>query len=634
MMQFRENLLLKFSVVSFGIILILAVSLMTVITWNLNENIALLHAHGQAMINSSLEPSDPFSIPNIQRNVVNLQWISLGIIAGSFIILYLSLVSIVSRGWQTITRQQNQLSMANDELSKANSSLQSSELKYRTLIERMNEGLMYCDLEDEIQFVNGRFCDLVGYTREELLGQKASRLLLSAEAQQLMAGKRTLREQGISDQYELPLRKKSGETVWVQVSGTPYVDSDGAIIGALGIHTDITRSKQTEEALRQAQKIESLGVLAGGVAHDFNNLLVAMLGQTSLALVTLPRGHPARTHIAKAVTAAERAADLTRQMLAYSGRGHFETRPVNFNRLIQDNLHLFEVAIPKNVHLQSDLADPLPLIHADAGQMQQVIMNLILNAAEAIGQRHGTVTVTTGRQQLTAEDDYFWQYTGESLAPGHYISVEVHDNGQGIDAETLSRMFDPFFTTKHTGRGLGLAAVLGIVRGHKGGLRVYSELGSGTTFKLLFPVAAEQAEGLERPSNHPQASMHPATVLVIDDEASVREAVKDILEMEGLQVIAADDGAMGVQQYRDRAGEIELILLDLSMPNLGGEETFRQLRQINPDVRVILSSGYNQVEATRRFAGKGITGFLQKPYNATTLTQTIRRHLGQVPGDH
>ncbi|HFQ94345.1 MAG TPA: response regulator, partial [Anaerolineae bacterium] len=369
------------------------------------------------------------------------------------------------------------------------------------------------------------------------------------------------------------------------------------------------------------------GVLAGGVAHDFNNLLVAMLGQTSLALAKMRAESPARRHVEKAVKAAERAADLTQKMLAYSGRGHFEVRPLNLNALIEENLHLFEVSIPKNVSLRSELADDLPLIEADAGQMQQVVMNLIVNGAEAIGEHPGRVLVVTGVEEVGEADGRIPQYTAAQLAPGRYVTLEVHDNGSGMDAETKARIFDPFFSTKQTGHGLGLAAVSGIMRGHKGGIRVYSEVGQGTTFKLLFPVSQAAPADVEgdtavSPDEHPAG-----LILVIDDEAPVREAVTDILEMENIQVLTAANGAEGVAMYQKHMADIDLVILDLSMPDINGEETFYRLRRLNPDVKVLLSSGFNQIEATRHFSGKGLAGFMQKPYNAARLLEEVKAYL-------
>ncbi len=410
----------------------------------------------------------------------------------------------------------------------------------------------------------------------------------------------------------------------LQVTKIPFSWKGQGETAVLGVAIDITERKQADAALRQAQKLESLGVLAGGVAHDFNNLLVAILGQTSLALARLPTESPAYKAIGKAARAAERAADLTRQLLAYSGRGHFQVRLLNLNDLIQDNLHLFEVAVPKHVQLRSELAQDLPLVEADAGQMQQVIMNLILNGAEALGKKPGSVTVTTGVQTLRDSDLLMWHITGEPLSLGHYVVLEVMDNGQGMDKETVQRIFDPFFTTKHTGRGLGLAAVLGIVRGHRGGIRVYSEVGKGTVFKVLLPVADGNVPDPVEETAVPPTQPRGAHILVIDDEPPVRETIADMLNSAGFSVTLAADGQQGVALFAQDAHNIDLVLLDLSMPGMSGEETFQALRQIAPTVPILLSSGYNQTEATQRFVGQELAGFLQKPYTTEMLLAKVR----------
>jgi PAS domain S-box-containing protein len=513
------------------------------------------------------------------------------------------------------------------------SDLAASEALYRNLFDGVPIGLYRNMPGGRITDANPAMVHMLGYPdRESLLAVNVTDLYVDQDDRIRL---RTLTMQdGVVRNFETQLRRADGSVFWAQVDGHAIRDAGGQVLGYEGAVQDVTERKQAEEALRQAQKTESLGVLAGGIAHDFNNLLVAMIGQTSLAAAQLPLGSPARAHIEKAVTAAERAADLTRQMLAYSGRGQFEIRLLDLNKLIQENLHLFEVAVPKHVQLNSELARPLPLISADPGQMQQVIMNLIINAAEAIGERPGDVRVTTGTHEMSADDTPAWQYTGRPLEPGRYVSLTVQDNGNGMDAATLGKIFDPFFTTKFTGRGLGLAAVLGIVRGHKGGLRVESEPGRGTTFKLFFPAGGETGRvSGEEPTRAAPAESEPpnqsasSMILVIDDEEPVREAVTDILEMEGLPVITAASGEEGLRLYRERAADIRLVLLDLSMPGLSGEETFHALKQINPEVRVVVSSGYQQVEATARFEGLGLAGFIQKPYDASTLITEIRRHL-------
>jgi signal transduction histidine kinase/CheY-like chemotaxis protein len=397
-----------------------------------------------------------------------------------------------------------------------------------------------------------------------------------------------------------------------------------------GSITDITERERTKKAMEHAQKLESLGVLAGGVAHDFNNLLVAMLGHTSLAMMRLPANNPVYDHIAQAVKAAERAADLTQQMLAYSGRGHFRMQPMDLNTLLDENLHLFTSAISKNITLHKQLADGLPRVDADLGQMQQVVMNLILNGADAIGQHQGTVKITTMLYELESGDKEFAQLN-YTLKPGHYIRLDVQDNGCGMDEQTLLRIFDPFFTTKQTGRGLGLAAVQGIVRGHKGGLHVTSKVGEGTTFSLMLPVSKSVVdEFVKLPPLQDVEIPADCLVLVIDDEAPVRNIVTDILEMDGIRTMVAPNGEMGIDLYEKYQDDIDLVLLDLSMPGLNGHETFIRLQHINPRVNVILSSGYDESDAMVQFVGHGLSGFIQKPYEPGYFLTTIKGYLAKV----
>lgn len=509
-------------------------------------------------------------------------------------------------------------------------SLARKEAQLRQIIDLVPHMIFAKDSDGCFLLANRALADMYQIPISRLIGLSHHELHPNAaEVQRYLANDRAVIEQGKPMQIrEEVFTDAAGEEHILQTSKIPFLWDELAETAVLGVSVEITGRKQAEAALRQAQKLESLGVLAGGVAHDFNNLLVAILGQTSLALVRLPPESPARRQIEKATRAAERAAELTRQLLAYSGRGHFEVVSLNLNTLITENLHLFELAVSRSVHLRSELTRPLPLIEADAGQIQQVIMNLILNGAEAIGEDEtGTVTVTTGVEEIGGDEQVFWQYTGESLRPGLYVSLEVHDTGEGMNEETLAKIFDPFFTTKKAGRGLGLAAVLGIVRGHKGGIRVYSEPGKGTAFRVLFP-AAETAPPQPAPEVVvDDTAVTAGAVLVIDDERDVREAVGDILAQENIPVLTAPGGEAGLALYQERRDEIALVLLDLTMPGMSGEDTFRALRRRDPEIQVILSSGYNKVEATRRFLGKGLAGFMQKPYSAQRLVHEVKQRL-------
>jgi CheY-like chemotaxis protein len=360
------------------------------------------------------------------------------------------------------------------------------------------------------------------------------------------------------------------------------------------------------------------------VAHDFNNLLTGILGNASLALDGIPDQHPNRQLIQEVMHAAERAADLTRQLLAYAGKGRFVMRTVDLSALVREIGGLVQTSIPKPVHLNLQLTDGLPGVDADPGQLQQIVMNLVINGAEAIGPEGGTVLVRTAEQQLDAQELGAMISPGlpEQVRPGRFVGLEVHDTGCGMTPETLAQIFDPFFTTKFAGRGLGLSAVLGIVRSHHGVLKVYSRPGQGTTFKVLLPASARTK--MEVPARGPGDLAGRGIVLVVDDEEIVRQAARNALERYGYQVIVAADGSEAVAVYqRERTG-VSLVLLDLTMPVMGGEEALARLQQIDPAVRVLLTSGYNELEAVQRFAGKGLAGFIQKPYTSAALAEKVK----------
>jgi len=422
--------------------------------------------------------------------------------------------------------------------------------------------------------------------------------------------------------HEFRFRRVSGNVIWLRGESRPERDAEGNVIWH-GYITDVTEARRLETKLVESAKLESLGVLAGGIAHDFNNLLTGILGNASLARQELPPTSLGQPMLDQIETAARRAADLCKQMLAYSGKGRFVIQRIDLNKLIEDTTHLLQISIGKTCVLRFNLAPNLAVIKADATQLRQVIMNLVINGSEAIGNRSGVLALTTGVARV--DHEYLKGFRPDaSPAPGDYVFVEVSDNGCGMDAATLTKIFDPFFTTKFTGRGLGLAAVLGIIRGHKGGLKVYSEPGKGTTFKLFFPVADGKAQDSATPFAATTPFKGAGTVLVVDDEETVRTVSARMLERLGFSVVLANDGREAMEKFRLDPVRFTLVLLDLTMPHLDGEETFRQMRMLNPGVRVILTSGFNQQEAVNRFTGKGLAGFVQKPFELNSLIQVIR----------
>ncbi len=377
--------------------------------------------------------------------------------------------------------------------------------------------------------------------------------------------------------------------------------------------------------IQQTQKLESLGVLAGGIAHDFNNLLMAVLGHADLALDALPEASEARDDLAEIRRAAQRATELCKQMLAYSGKGRFVIQPVDIQRVIEEMLHMLRVSMSKNAILKLNFSPNLPNVDADASQLRQVVMNLVVNASEAIGDRSGVITLSTGA--MDCDRAYLSEaWLDEQLPEGLYVFIEVADSGSGMDGETRARIFDPFFTTKFTGRGLGLAAVLGIVRGHRGAIKVYSEPGKGSTLKVLFP-ASQRPEVREPTSLVRGLYEGKGTVLLVDDDESVRAVGRKMLERVGFVVVTAADGAEAIARFRERADDIICAIVDLTMPHVDGAETFRELRRMRPGVRVILSSGYNEQDVTQRFVGKGLAGFIQKPYQLSTLVAVLKEVL-------
>ena len=388
---------------------------------------------------------------------------------------------------------------------------------------------------------------------------------------------------------------------------------------------DITEEKQADAAALQAQKLESIGMLAGGIAHDFNNILTGLLAQTSLAKRKLERGLPAIDNLDKAILSTERAADLTRQLLAYAGRGKFQIAPLDLNQLIHDTATLLETVFAGREQLRLHLTDDLPPINADRGQIQQVVMNLVINAAEALANPKGNVTLTTTVRHLDPAD-LSTNFISEPPQPGVYILLEIRDNGTGMDQATLSRIFDPFYSTKATGHGLGLSATLGIIRTHHGGLCVKSQLGEGTTFIVLFPVA-EAVEIISPHAADQEAYIedYSKSILVIDDEAAVRHAVSDILTDRGYAVMTAAGGKEGIATYQAQRAAIGVVLLDMKMPGMSGQETYDVLREMDPALNIIFTSGYSETEITIPPTDIYHTAFLPKPYNADRLSRHVHQ---------
>ncbi|MCK5115866.1 MAG: PAS domain S-box protein [Candidatus Aegiribacteria sp.] len=424
---------------------------------------------------------------------------------------------------------------------------------------------------------------------------------------------------------------KLGNEKIVEVVVAPIFDQHGDVVQVIESCRDITERRNAEEErlylerqIQHAQKLESLGVLAGGIAHDFNNILMAILGNADLALQDLSTANPAYANVKEIEIASLRAADLARQMLAYSGKGKFLIEKISLNEAVEEMTHMLEVSISKKAVIKYHYSDNLPLIDADATQIRQIIMNLVLNASDAIERTSGVISITTGA--MDCDNAYLTSaYIDESLPEGQYVYVEVTDTGSGMDSETMEKLFDPFYTTKFTGRGLGLSAVLGIIRGHSGAIRVYSELGKGSSIKVLFPACSDPAEALE--TDHREKGIQwtcSGTILLVDDEDSILSVERQMLERIGFDILTASDGREALSHFREHSDVIDLVILDLTMPHVDGEEAFRELRRVRDDVRVLITSGYNEQEVCQRFSDKSLAGFLQKPFTFSELEGKIK----------
>ncbi len=557
---------------------------------------------------------------------------------------------------------------------RAEKELLKSEDRYRTLVGAIPDPVVVYDSEGRATYVNDAFVKVYGWSREALLGGRINFVPPEETEATQEAWGRTLEDGTVF--VETKRWKKNGDLLDIQLRTAILHDQEGKHVLSIVIHRDVTALKQAETALRKAhnelevrvekrtvelakaneelrdkiaeskqaeeeklvlerqvrhaQKLESLGVLAGGIAHDFNNIMMAILGNADLVLDELSPMSPARGNLQAIVKASKRAAELAKQMLAYSGKGRFVVEPIDAGRLIEEISHLLKVSISKKSVLKHNLAENLPTFDGDVTQIRQVIMNLITNASEAIGDKSGVISLSTGTMNCDrAYFDDVNEVVRAGLEPppeGVYTYIEVADTGCGMDAETIEKVFDPFFTTKFTGRGLGMSAVLGIVRGHKGALKIYSEVGKGTTFKVLFPANERLDNGFAVRGEDEAGGKEwcgSGTVLIADDEETVCIVGKQMLERLGFSVLTAPDGREALKVFREHADEFVCVLLDLTMPHMDGEEAFRAMRRLHPGVTVILCSGYNEQDATQRFAGKGLAGFIQKPYNMVVLREKL-----------
>lgn len=538
-----------------------------------------------------------------------------------------------------LEEQLRRLQESESALTERSAELAKSSRQQRAILDNSADSMWVKGLDGQYIAVNSAFARFARRSKQEIEGGRASDFFAAEVANDISQQDKQVIETRSSLTVEREIMF-DGELRTLEATITPIFDAHGVLTGTTGVARDITfRKKEEEERQRSdarvqhAQKLESLGLLAGGIAHDFNNLLVGILANAELARDELPPGSAALESCSQIVDSAQRAAELTRQMLAYAGKGRFEVRQLNMSEEVESTLDLLRSVISKKAELKLELATDLPMVAADATQLRQVVMNLITNASDALGDDEGVITLrTTSRRVLAGEVQL--PLSQDELPEGQYVLVEVSDTGEGMDQDTISRIFDPFFTTKFVGRGLGLAAVLGILRGHRGGVEISSERQRGSSFRVYLPALSRSA--MVEPSvprSDPPSNGAPKSglVVVVDDEPTVRALATSVLTRNGYRVVSADDGIKALQLLDTHKDDVRLVLLDMLMPRMNGEETLREIRQRFPSVPVLLNSGYSEEVAAQQLLTDELVGFVQKPYGVNQLLGAVHELIGRAP---
>jgi two-component system cell cycle sensor histidine kinase/response regulator CckA len=509
------------------------------------------------------------------------------------------------------------------------------EQRYEAAIQQLPEGMLIVCSEGRIVMANPTVEQMFGYGRNELIGQPVE-VLLPTRTQDAHHNHRNMfmanpsaRRMGMG--FDLYGRRKDGSEIPVEIGLNPMSAGDGleVIVTIIDISNRRKLESQRHEfeaKIQQTQKLESLGMLAGGIAHDFNNILTGVLGNAELALMGLPRNSGVTQNIERILEAAHRAAELCHQMLAYTGKNKFIQKAFSLNEIIETTAELIHASVSKNALMKFSLQPDLPAIVGDPTQMRQVIMNLVINASEAINQPNGLISIITGVIDYDPSQDFGYTPYESEVPAGRYAHLTVSDTGQGIDPKVLDKIFEPFFSTKFTGRGLGLAAVLGIIRAHGGTITIYTEIGRGTTFRILLPYQDTQV-AVEENLKLSRRFSRSGRIMIIDDEQRVHQVIGDTLLKAGFDVVSALDGRDGLRMFESEHQQLALVILDLTMPYMNGDEVYRCLRQVNTRVPVIITSGYSEEEISEQFIGKGIAGFLHKPVSPSGLLELVHQVL-------
>lgn len=507
---------------------------------------------------------------------------------------------------------------------KAEGALQKSEERYRSLLENMNEVVMLVDNDDRVLFVNRRFTELLGYEPQEILGLIGHTVLLDAKDHDIIKKANRERKNLVYSQYEVEFIKKGGIKIPFLVSGSPLFDEERHVIGSIGTLTDISDRKRLEQQLVQAQKLEGMGTLAGGIAHDFNNLLAMVLGSAELLQSNVAKYPELKKHVDRIVTASERGASISRQLLVFSRPDKVTLQSISVSHVIGELQEMLRHFFPKSiaVHIEMDAAHGI--IIGDPGQIHQALLNLALNAGDAMANT-GTLVI----KEFSVPAEFIrTKFSFETTVS--YIAVSMADTGVGMDEKTIARIFDPFFTTKAPGKGtgLGLAMVHGILKNHNGFIDVASTPGSGTKFTLYFP-AVQDAEKNAVPSSESQERTLSGTILLVDDEDALREMLYDFLTESGYSVHASRNGIEALAYFQEHRGSIDLVITDLGMPDMGGEELCREVKKIDADMKVVVLSGYIDGITRESMPQLGVSAVFNKPYRL----QAMRDEIGRVLAD-
>ena len=507
----------------------------------------------------------------------------------------------------------------------AEEKLRRTEHRYRTLIESIPDIIYTLELDGSLSYISPRWKKILGHDESEVLGRFFIEFAPPEDHPFLVRVFKDVRNHKRNvENVHWHYFKKDGEILFFLGSAAPLYDEEGRVTGMIGMARDVTEHKRVEEQLLQSQKMESIGNLAGGIAHDFNNLLGGILGYATFVKRKLSTRDKIYQSIEAIERSAQRAAELTKQLLGFARRGKYQVRPIECNALIREIVHILKRTIDPRIAIEVDPDPRLSLMEGDEAQIQQALMNICLNARDAMP-KGGTLKIASRNQRMIPDQ----ASRQRGMKEGSYIRLAISDTGTGLSPEVRDRIFEPFFTTKAKGQGtgLGLSMVYGIIQNHGGMIEVQSQVGIGSTFTVLLPAMASAALNGEALPPVPDIHQGRETILLVDDEEIIRELGIDILEDRGYQVFSASEGKEAVRIYRERIGEIDLIILDVMMPGIGGKETYRQLRAINPQVKVLLSSGYSTNGEVGEILKQGVSGFVQKPYREEELAAKVREVL-------